>query len=259
MNKWFFLIVLCLGLRLNAQKNSTYVKDSLESINKWTFSIAFSTVENNGNGKGSIIDNFIALKSRDANNWIPIRLSAERRLSDLFGLEFSGSLNRWNANEGFMDGEIITKDYKYFSFDAGLRFYLDELILDEALNWALASDWLDAYVTAGAGYFKINEGGFTGNIGIGVNTWVSNHIGLNFNVVAKWALESQKTAAQFDTNHTQYSLGLTYRFSSPDKDGDGIYDYNDRCPSIPGAKESFGCPKEQEAELKLGKKNRRLW
>ncbi|HRW75345.1 MAG: OmpA family protein [Lewinellaceae bacterium] len=38
------------------------------------------------------------------------------------------------------------------------------------------------------------------------------------------------------------SLGLSYRFSEKDSDGDGIVDREDACPEIPGKTELAGCP-----------------
>ncbi|MGB0879680.1 MAG: OmpA family protein [Polaribacter sp.] len=241
MKKLLLLTLALIVVNTSAQENLIYEKDSLESpINRWTIGLAYSSVENNGNGSGNPFNNFFAFKKEDAHSGIPIRLNIEYRLGDLFGLEVSGSLNKWNANEGYMDSEIITEDYNYFAIDAGLKIYLDELFLDEFINWGLASDWLDVYVTGGVGYFKINEGGTTGNIGMGANVWVTKNLGVGAYWVAKWALDD--IPAKYDTNHTQYSLGLTYRFNYKDEDEDGIYDYNDRCPNIPGTKAGRGCP-----------------
>lgn len=241
MKKFLFLTLALIVANTSAQENSNYEKDSLKSpINRWTIGLGYSTVENNGNGSGNPFNNFFAFKKEDAHYGIPIRLNLEYRLSPLFGFDVSGSLNKWKANQGYMDGQIITQDYDYFAVDAGVRLYLDELFLDEAINWLLASDWLDVYVFGGAGYFKINEGGYTANIGLGSNFWISENFGISTYMVAKWRLDDNP--AKYDTSHTQYSLGLTYRFSYKDKDGDGIYDYNDRCPNIPGRKAGKGCP-----------------
>ena len=241
MKKILFLALALIVANTNAQENSNYENDSLKSpINRWTIGLAYSSVENNGNGSGNPFNNFFAFKKEDANNGIPIRLNLGYRLSPLFGLDVSGSLNKWNANEGYMDNETITEDYDYLAVDAGVKIYLDELFLDELINWGLASDWLDVYIIGGAGYFKINEGGYTGNLGAGANFWVSENFGIGAYWIGKWALDDSPT--KYDTNHTQYALGLTYRFNYKDKDGDGIYDYNDRCPNIAGRKVNKGCP-----------------
>lgn len=37
-------------------------------------------------------------------------------------------------------------------------------------------------------------------------------------------------------------LGLTYSPRDRDTDGDGLYDYEDKCPTVPGPRENLGCP-----------------
>lgn len=240
MKKILLLAFALILTNINAQKKTNYKNDSLQSINSWSFGIAFSTIENRGKTSGNPINNFFAFEEEDANNGLPISVNIEYRMHELLGFEVSGSLNKWNANQGIMDSQKITKDYNYFAIDAGVRFYFSKLLNDERLNWGINSDWFDLYLMTGIGYFKINDGGVTGNIGVGANIWISEHLGVNGSWVSKWALD--KNPAKYDTNHTQFALGLAYRFSNKDKDGDGVRDNIDRCPNTPGSKEGEGCP-----------------
>jgi outer membrane protein OmpA-like peptidoglycan-associated protein len=229
MKKILFLLTLTI-FSVNAQQK----KDSLQEFNRWSIRAAFNTVDSNGNASGNPINNFLSL-DEEAYHGFPIKLDLEYRFSELLAFEIAGSLNQWKAGEGNIDQQIITEDQNYFAIDAGLKLYYDE-----ALNFLSNTDWIELYVTGGIGYFKINEGGVSGNLGTGATFWVSDHLGINANATAKWALDSEP--ALYDTNHTQYALGLSYRFQDQDKDNDGIYDYNDSCPNIAGTKENNGCP-----------------
>lgn len=240
MKKKLLLAFALILTNINAQKKTNYNNDSLQSLNRWSVGIAFSAVENRGETSGNPINNFLAFEKEDANNGLPVRVNIEYRMHELFGFEFSGSLNRWNANEGILDSRRITKDYNYFALDAGARFYVSKLLLDRPLNWGIDPDWFDLYLMTGIGYFKINDGGVTGNIGVGANIWISEHLGVHGSWVSKWALD--QNPAKYDTNHMQVALGLAYRFSNKDKDGDGVRDYIDHCPNTPGTKEGKGCP-----------------
>lgn len=212
--------------------NIEYKKDSLLPINKWTLKAGFNLIDNDG-----AIRSFHTLGSlkEAAFSGVPVRLGLEYRFSKVFSFELAGSLNKWKAGEGVLDGTLLTEDQNYSSADVFIKLYVDEV-----LNWFRGADWFEPYLAVGAGYFDINEGGTTFNFGPGVNFWFSEFVGFNFEAVGKWALDNNP--ALFDSNHVQYSFGLTFRFKDEDNDNDGIYNYNDYCPNIPGSRESNGCP-----------------
>lgn len=205
--KKIFLVFIFITKLVQAQEEYKKKIDSLETSNRWRIGLAFNTVENNGNGSSSVFKNFFALGREDANNGIPLRFFTEYKINDIIGIEISGSFNKWNANEGKLDGEIITTDFNYFSIDLFSKFYLRESFIKNSLG--LKKNWLELYLITGLGYFKINKGGITGNFGLGNNIWFSENLGITFNFVGKWALESNPE--KYESNHSQFSSGLIYK------------------------------------------------
>lgn len=246
ITKLVSILFVAIFFNTNAQNKENLKIDSLQPINRWTLGVSFNTIENNGNKNNNTFNKSLGLSKQSANNGNPIRLNFGYRVSPLLGIDLSGSLNRWNANEGFLDNRTITEDLNYSSIDLDFKFYLDELFLDEPIDWGLALDWLDVYMIGGLGYFNINKGSASANLGFGTNIWITKHLGASINAISKWSLNSEPVV--YDSNHTMYSLGLAYRFKSQDKDNDGVYDYNDHCPNTPGSKHFNGCPEEEEEE-----------
>ncbi|MDO5968898.1 OmpA family protein [Flavivirga aquimarina] len=140
----------------------------------------------------------------------PLKLGVEYRFSDLFSVGVDGSINKWKAPDAVIDLEKITEDQDYFSLDTKLNLYVDEVF-----NWFSNADWLDLYLDVGVGYFKINEGGLSGNFGGGTNIWLSQKIGLNLTAVSKWTLD--ETPAKYDTNHLQFSAAVIFKLSNGTK------------------------------------------
>jgi outer membrane protein OmpA-like peptidoglycan-associated protein len=242
------VLVLFLGfsaLNINSQNERYLEKDSIQDMSRWVLRVGMNAVDDNGNESGSIFNNFLKL-DEEAHGGFPIKVDLEYRLSRILGIELSGSLNTWKAGEGIIEEVPVTVDQDYFAVDAGLKVYYDNL-----LGLFKKSDWLDLYLRGGLGYFKQEEGGVTGNLGTGVQFWIADHFGLNLNATAKWALNDSNENDIYDTNHTQYSFGISYRFQDQDKDNDGIYDYDDYCPNIPGTREFNGCPAEEIAPVVL--------
>ena len=224
--------------------NIEFSKDSVQPINKWVFKVGVNSVDSSGDAKAS--DLFSSFDQM-AFSGTPLKINIERRLNRLFAFEVAGSLNKWKAGEGVIDSDYhftLREDQDYFAVDGNLKFYVDE-----GLRLFRGSDWLELYISGGVGYFKVTEGGTTGNVGSGFNLWFSESIGLNFETVAKWILDSEP--AVYDTGHIQYSLGLAFRSGDQDQDNDGIYDYNDKCPNIAGSKRNDGCPSDEEVTTDL--------
>jgi outer membrane protein OmpA-like peptidoglycan-associated protein len=237
-------LVLIMFLGLSALNMNSQNKSLSESdyMNRWVVRLGFNTVDSNGNENTSIINNLIKL-DEEAYHGIPLKLGVEYRISKIIGVELSGSMNKWKAGEGVIDGMTLTEDQKYYSADGAVKIYYDNLF-----NIFKTADWLELNVNAGLGFFKLNKVGVTGNLGTGANFWVSDHLGINIDAVAKWNIDRRPSI--YDTNHVQYSVGLSYRFKDQDQDNDGIYDYDDECPEIPGLRELYGCP-EKAAPTKV--------
>lgn len=167
----------------------------------------------------------------------PLAIGVEHRFSNANSISLFGSLNKWRANEGIIDGEILTEDRSYSSVDLSYKFYFDHFFLN--------ADWLDIYLEAGAGLFFISESGpfservskFSQNLGFGSIFWFTNTIGLNLQVINKFSREEE-----YSGNQVQYFAGLTFKLYKKDFDQDGIKNKNDQCPMVPGLLEFNGCP-----------------
>ncbi|QMU63396.1 MAG: OmpA family protein [Flavobacteriaceae bacterium] len=221
----FFVSILITEGQNN--KGMTDNQKTSSSVNRWTVKAGVNFVDNSGGAANFNTQNF-------AFGGFPARLNLGYRFSKLLSFEIGGSLNKWKAGGRILDGSVVNEDQNYFALDGNFQFYFDE-----AFNLFWGADWLEVYLNGGIGYFKIDKGATSANVGPGVNIWFSKGVGLNFDALAKWAFNSSE---RFDTNHIQYSSGLIFRFQNEDKDNDGIYDYNDDCPSIPGTRNSNGCP-----------------
>ncbi len=167
----------------------------------------------------------------------PIALGVEHRFSNANSISLFGSLNKWKANEGIIDGVLLTEDRSYSSVDLSYKFYFDHYFLN--------ADWLDIYLEAGAGLFFISESGpfterktkFSQNLGFGSIIWFTNSVGLNMQVINKFSREEL-----YSGNQVQYFAGLTLKLMKKDFDDDGIKNKDDLCPAIFGLLEFNGCP-----------------
>ena len=167
----------------------------------------------------------------------PLALGVEHRFSNANSISLFGSINKWKANEGLIDGVLLTEDRSYSSVDLSYKFYFDHYFFN--------ANWLDIYLEAGGGLFFISETGafderktkFSQNIGFGSIIWFSKFIGLNMQVINKFSREEL-----YSGNHVQYFAGLTIKLMKKDFDEDGIKNKDDHCPMVFGFMEFNGCP-----------------
>ena len=167
----------------------------------------------------------------------PFALGVEHRFSNANSVSLFGSLNKWKANEGIIDGEVLTEDRSYSSVDLSYKFYFDHFFIN--------SNWLDIYLEAGGGLFFISESGpfservtkFSQNLGFGSIFWFTNTIGLNLQVINKFSREEE-----YSGNQVQYFAGLTFKLYKKDFDRDGIKNKDDQCPMVAGLLQFNGCP-----------------
>ena len=102
----------------------------------------------------------------------------------------------------------------------------------------------DPYITLGAGYSMIGEqGNVMGNAGLGLNLWVTKHIGLNFQTSYRTSSLLNKTFEDVASpTYFQHSFGINIRLGAKDTDGDGIIDSKDECKEEKGRRSTKGCP-----------------
>ena len=126
-------------------------------------------------------------------------------------------------------GDYSVDDLAYIGVDGEVKYSFRELLND---------CWFAPYLGAGGGYTWLDNIGFgTANALVGVDFWVSEHLALSFQSTYKHSFEDFVGATHF-----QHTAGVKFEFGGKDTDGDGIYDYEDECPLIPGLPEFDGCP-----------------
>jgi outer membrane protein OmpA-like peptidoglycan-associated protein len=126
-------------------------------------------------------------------------------------------------------GDSSVDDLAYIAADGEIKYSFRELLND---------GWFAPYIGVGGGYTWIDDIGFgTANALAGLDFWVAENLALTFQSTYKQAFE-----ANYGATHFQHTAGLKFKFGGKDTDGDGIYDYEDECPLIPGLPEFNGCP-----------------
>lgn len=238
----FFLVFSAFSI--HSQNKIVLEKKLVRPINKWVFKAGVNFVENSG--KVNDYDTFINSFDDMAFGDIPLKIDVEYRFNRFFSFGLAGSLNQWEAEEGIIDGALLTVDQDYFAVDANLKFSLDE-----TLNLFKRTNWFELYLNGGVGYFEINEEGTTVNFGPGINLWFSKSIGISFDAIGKWVPNPKYI---YDTGHIQISVGLAFRSrvknrnkdvdtdKKNDMDNDGVIDSGDNCPNIAGLPTNNGCP-----------------
>lgn len=223
MKKISILFFFFFSILLTAQNEEV-------TYNKWLFKIGANIVDNSGDNNPF---NGLDLKKMGFSQNYSVGI--DYRFHRHWSLGIFISNNRFVANEAELDGSTITADKNYFATDVNLKYYL----------WGAEyenenSNKFNLYLSAGAGSFKISENTLSLNFGGGLIYWLNDSFGVNLESVAKWEMNGE---AQFDTNHFQHFLGITYRHNSKkDTDKDGIFDEDDNCPDTFGLKEFKGCP-----------------
>ena len=179
----------------------------------------------------------------------PLALGIEYRFANANSISLFGSLNKWKANEGLIDGVLLEKDRSYSSVDLSYKFYFDHFFIN--------ANWLDIYIEGGLGLYFIsaNDGAFaeresklSQNLGFGSIIWFSKSVGLNLQIVNKFSREDL-----FTGNHVQYFAGLTLKLMKKDFDQDGIKNKHDLCPSVYGLEKFNGCPDSDDDGIEDGK------
>ncbi len=249
-------VFLLIGFTSFAQEKQD-LRD-LEDLNdfKSYFSIKAGVNAVDSAGDWSPFDSFTSEEELAFNK--PYAVGVDYRFSRLLSVGLFGSINQWKVDDNdIIDNVVVTEDTDYFAIDLNAKLFIDELLFgnknyDKDDDGVLDSkfdengdgyldhiqrDWLDIYVSAGAGMFSERDTGLSGNLGLGGNLWLTNKLGVNLEGVAKFS-EKQYTTS----NHFQYFAGVTYRFVDNDYDNDGIVDSKDVCPTVAGSKDNSGCP-----------------
>lgn len=162
------------------------------------------------------------------------KLAVSRYLADGFSFTAAGTFNQISkfgefTNEQGQEVQNKVDDLTYFGVDGMVSYSFGE-----AFDWGL----IDPYLGIGGGYTWLDSrGAGTLNGSAGIKVWLSEHTALDFQSTYKHAFETDNVP-----RHFQHSVGLSIAFGGKDTDDDGIYDYEDACPEVPGLEIFNGCP-----------------
>lgn len=174
----------------------THYGQSVRSIdkNEWLVSVGVNAINSQGSKSpfGSISD------------WafrFPLAVGVETKWTRLFSLEIAANLN------GFEEGAVLDAagppddDLVYLSLDANLKYYFGEYVFKNA-------EWLDFYALAGIGYFDLDGGNLSANVGGGAMIWVNSNktFALKPQVVGKFAFNHSNKGSLYANNHIQFNM-----------------------------------------------------
>jgi len=219
-------------LSIKAQQTSN---DSINKVHKTLIlKLGVNLVDSTGDTNVfGLFSNFDQMAFSDNFN-----VELEYRFSRWLSLATNWSKNKWEANDGNINGTIIKDNQKYLAIDLDLKFYYDE-----AFRWLDDKEWLEFYLHSGVGSsYQVNQAGVTLNLGSGANIWFTDKFGVNLNGTRKWIVDGGDN--RYNVNHFQYSASLMFKLTNNDFDNDGVKNSSDECPNVIGLVANNGCPEE---------------
>lgn len=131
----------------------------------------------------------------DWANGLPFSVAGELMWESGLAVEQSITFNKF-AEGDEIDGQLLTEDYTYTSFDSHVKYYFGNKIFPN-------STWVDFYANAGVGFFSIENTNVSFNIGGGILFWLNRRetIGIRAQVIGKMALDHAQSG--LDNNHFQ--------------------------------------------------------
>ncbi len=214
------------------------MKSILSLIFVFTFSLIFFSLQAQDTsnpwsiGAGiNIVNNPISSISGDSGRYKTwnqdasgLRITTGRYIKKGIVFTTDVSLNSVTEND-----ENSNEEFPYVSLDGMFKYNFNSSLTQ--LNT------FDPFITAGGGYTWLDQIG-SGNLnaGAGLNIWLTDHFGINFQSVYKLATKD------YGIKHFQHSVGLVFKFGGVDTDKDGIFDNEDDCPNDFGLNQFNGCP-----------------
>jgi hypothetical protein len=167
--------------------------------NEWLIGVGFNTI--NSQGSKSPVG--------DISDWAfryPLAVSAETYWSRLFSVELAASLNGYKAGDDIDAVGPSDDNLTYFAIDTHLKYYFGEKIFPR-------TEWIDFYAMAGLGFFTVEDGNLSGNIGGGAMFWLDKKQskGIKLQGVAKLAFNHSNSGSTYANNHFQYNLMFVFR------------------------------------------------
>ena len=245
--KKFVLLLFFIGGLVSVQAQQLSNNSPNKSDNALILKLGVNLVDSTGDANPFSFFNDFEQQAFSNNP----KVELEYRFSKWLSVSGAWSSNKWKANKGNIDENIVSKDIDYSALDLDIKLYYSE-----AFDWFDENDWLELYLHGGAG--SVSQATYSStsiNLGSGTNVWFSDNFGINLNITGKFV--SSKENELYNTNHFQYSASLMYRFTKNKKDnnidfdGDGVQNYVDDCPNTFGVVRNNGCPEELLPEEQL--------
>jgi len=177
----------------NAQIPKLTKKDSTV-VSNWLIGLGYHAVDD------SVISFSGLFDIEESWNTVayPSRISVGKYFENGLGVELIGAYSKYNKGK-IVDGQILTEDKDFISFDTRLSYDLNKIIGH--------TGWFDPYIGSGIGYTEENDvSRATFNGVLGFKAWLSDHWGLDINTSGKWAIDSDLS------NYLQHAAGVVYRF-----------------------------------------------
>ena len=229
LNRFLVAAILFMGIGVaNAQ----------DVNNPWAFEAGVNAVDVYPTGtsdkgridpalRGEMFDEYF--NANDHWNILPSvsKIAISRYIGSGFVFTAAGTINKISkVGEGTVD------DWSYYGADGEIKYSFRDLFSPEG------NGWFDPSIGVGGGYTWFDDIGFgTANGLVSLKFWFTDNLGLNLQSTYKHAFEDV-----YGISHFQHSAGVVFQFGGVDTDGDGIFDRDDECPTVPGLAEFNGCP-----------------
>ncbi|MFN3942594.1 MAG: hypothetical protein ACK4K1_08155 [Flavobacterium sp.] len=186
MKKIILLATFCFSfIGLQAQEDS--------ANSKWIFGVGMNIIDNTSR----INNKFLNLNQMNVGN-IVSHISLEYQPGN-WGVILEANYNKLEANT-LQNGIFLTRDGYMIGFDVNGKYYFDSLFTD--------STKFDAALLGGLGANRFfGEYSGTANIGLSLQYWFKNSIGLRLQTVGKFAFNDENPL----NNHIQHTVALIVR------------------------------------------------
>ena len=242
LNKFLLVLISVLAINFNSysqdKDNPWLIAFGVNAVDFYPANIKGITTTSGEDTKW--FDEFFNLN--DHYNYIsaPSKLSVGRYLNESFNIELSLSINKITKignikveESTLLGNNDLKESISYLAVDLNTNYDLNKIIGETA--------WFDPYVIGGVGFnSKGSKNGISFNSGAGAKFWLNKKFGAKIQTAYKHFFDDGNFP------HFQHSASLIYKFGGYDEDNDGVYDRNDKCPTVFGLAEFDGRPDSDE-------------
>ena len=161
----------------------------------WLVGLGLNAVDDSNGGIG----NFFKVKESWNSVPYPSRISIGQYYENGLGIEAIISINTYKVGK-IINDTINTEESSYFGLDGRISYDLNKLLKKNG--------WFNPYVGIGGGITSANnEPRGTYNATVGIRTWLTERIALDFNTTGKWPIQGYDVSS-----HLQHAASLVYKF-----------------------------------------------